>query len=165
MKKQIFAIAAIAIAGSGILYSCKKDANVAPESTQQAQVKKAGGVYTQDHFHTVYPNYDDDLGDCGAKTGNCIPDIVIKPKINSSMLDVLSSGNPVATAQYFSDVANQKSIPANILNNAELMKFLSSGSAHTKLYVSATDKKVFLIGETSDLTTANSMVMPVKLQD
>jgi hypothetical protein len=164
MKKQIFAIAAIGMIASGMLYSCKKDNTPAPETAgQQVSVKRAGTNYMQQMgttYNDVLPNYE-----CGDNTGTCIKGVVVeapKPRIFSG---VLTQGNAAATGTFFANVNNQQYIPAVVLNDAKLMQFLSSGEAYSKLLKSSAGKEIYLIGQSADLTVANSLVMPVAIID
>jgi hypothetical protein len=163
MKKQIFAIAAIGIIASGMLYSCKKDNTPVPGAGKQPSVKRAGINYMQQMgtiYNDVLPSYE-----CGDNTGTCIKGVVVeapKPRIFSG---VLTRGNAAATGTFFANANNQQYIPTAVLNNAKLMEFLSSGEAHSKLLTSTANKEVYLIGQSADLTIANSLVMPVAIQD
>lgn len=162
MKKQIFAIAAIGIITSGMLYSCKKDNVPAPETaSHQPSVKRLGATHME-YMGVEYPDYVEKIQDCGTGKGTCIPDVVIKPKIFSG---ILTQGNAVSTGKFFADANNCQYIPTAVLNNATLMEFLSSGSAYSKLLTSSGNKEVYLIGESADLTVNNSLIMPVTLQD
>jgi hypothetical protein len=167
MKKQIFALAAIGIIASGMLYSCKKDNTPAPETAgQQTSVKRAGASHMEvKDFVNDFRELANMDGDCGERPGTCIGGVIIKPKIHSSMTEALYAGDAIATGQFFANSDNYQYIPAVILNDAKLMAFLSSGLAHSKLYKTFPGKDVYLIGESSDLTINNSLVMPIKIQD
>jgi hypothetical protein len=165
MKKSIFAIAAISVTTSSIFYSCKKDNTPTPETTDQpASVKRAGMNYME-QAPTYYQNLIPVTYDCGSLKGTCVGGVVIKPKINSLMTNVLYQGDAIATGKFFANEANHQYISAVILNDSKLMEFLSSGEAHSKLLTSSPNKDVYLIGQSADLTVNNSLVMPVAIQD
>jgi hypothetical protein len=166
MRKSIIAIAALTITLSGVLYSCKKDNTVTPAAADQQTSVKRGGMNHMEHMGTTYNNWEEKLDDCGSKDGTCVKGVIViaGPKYHA-MLEVLGSGNAAATGTYFTDATNHQYIPAVILNDAKLMGFLSSGEAHSKLYKTLPNKNVYLIGQSTDLTVSNSLVMPVTIQD